>query len=306
MPRGKAQAELLGSLRLCDHGLPLRQPCLQTAEVRDLGERRLHRVVFQQTILLDDGDLGLDHVANVVHRQLSVLDDRFGQDLLRFHERESGQVSNQECDLVPGQRHVHMLPLGDVPDDLGEQLFVFLGCRARHRYDGHHPVHHVGEGNASPGHENRSTNTPKRLGGLLHLGCQDGVLVQMWPEILEVVQSGLVGCRDVTKGLRRTLGVVHRSGKVHSAQPPDTSPGEQRLVEALRHVEEKRGSPLLLLCIQMQELVPRTDQEHQVVNRVDLAHVALLDRCSTASNAAARRSRASSSSSAGGPKPSRR
>ena len=298
MPRGKAEAELLGPLRLCDHGLPLRQPRLQTAQVRDLRERRLHRVVLQQTILLDDGDLGLDHVANVVHRELSVFDDRLGQDLLRFQERESGQVPNQERDLVPGQRHVDILPFGHVPDDLGEQLLVFLGRGARHRDDRHHPVHRVGEGNTSPGHENRSTNTPKRLCGLLHLGGQDGVLVQVWPEILEVVESGLIGCRDVTKGLRGTLRVVHRSGKVHSAQPSDTSPGEQRVVETIRHVEEKRGDPLLLLGIEMQELVPRTDQEHQVVNRIDLAHVALLDRCSTRSNAAARRCRPSSSSGA--------
>ena len=71
-------------------------------------------------------------------------------------------------------------------------------------------------------------------------------------------------------------------------------------------MEEKRGDLLLLLGIEMQRLVARTDQEHQLVNRIDLAHVILLDPCSTASNAAAIRSRASSSSRAGGPKPSRR
>ena len=77
-------------------------------------------------------------------------------------------------------------------------------------------------------------------------------------------------------------------------------------MKSLRHVQEKPGDALFSLRIEVKQLVSRTDQEHQVVNGIDLAHAILLDRCSTASNAAPKRSRASSSSVAGGPKPNRK
>jgi hypothetical protein len=50
------------------------------------------------------------------------------------------------------------------------------------------------------------------------------------------------------------------------------------LVESVRHVEEERGNPFLFVSVEMKQLVSRTDEEHQIANRIDLAHTMSFSR----------------------------
>jgi len=82
----EVQSELFRSLGLGDDRLSLGQLRFEAPQISDLREGGLHRVVLQQAIPLDYGDLCLDHMLDVLERELPIFDDGLRQYLPGLHE----------------------------------------------------------------------------------------------------------------------------------------------------------------------------------------------------------------------------
>jgi hypothetical protein len=85
-PRGKSSPNSSALSGLGDDRLSLGQPRFEAPQISDLREGGLHRVVLQQAIPLDYGDLCLDHMLDVLERELPIFDDGLRQDFPGLHE----------------------------------------------------------------------------------------------------------------------------------------------------------------------------------------------------------------------------
>jgi hypothetical protein len=103
-----------------DHGLPLCEPVLEGPEIRDTRHGGLGGVVLEQALPLDHLPLRLDHVSDVVRRQGTVFHDGFCEDLLRLHERETGEVADEGRGLVATEGDLDVLSCRDVTYDSTE------------------------------------------------------------------------------------------------------------------------------------------------------------------------------------------